>query len=118
MTAGESWRTEALQMPASTALSQHDRAYLNGEHGPGAQLAMRVLVAVANAMDAPTLIDVHSAHVDGCLYVGAVSIDFVKALVDGGARGRYPPRSTSARLICGTRNTGMALRTWRHMPGS
>jgi len=90
MTAGESWRTEALQMPASTALSQHDRAYLNGEHGPGAQLAMRVLVAVANAMDAPTLIDVHSAHVDGCLYVGAVSIDFVKALVDGGARVSVP----------------------------
>ena len=77
-------------MPASTALSQHDRAYLDGEHGPGAQLAMRVLVAVANAMDAPTLIDVHSAHVDGCLYVGAVSIDFVKALVDGGARVSVP----------------------------
>ena len=90
MTAGESWRTEVLQMPASTALSQHDRAYLDGERGPGAQLAMRVLVAVANAMDAPTLIDVHSAHVDGCLYVGAVSIDFVKALVDGGAQVSVP----------------------------
>ena len=51
---------------------------------------MRVLVAVAQSMDAPTLIDVHSAHVDGCLYVGAVSIDFVKALVDGSARVSVP----------------------------
>ncbi len=77
-------------MSASTTLSEADWAYLNGEHGPGAQLAMRVLVAVAKSMDAPTLVDVHSAHVDGCLYVGSVSIDFVRALVDGSARVSVP----------------------------
>ena len=77
-------------MSASTTLSEADWAYLNGEHGPGAQLAMRVLVAVAKSMDAPTLVDVHSAHVDGCLYVGSVSIEFVRALVDGSARVSVP----------------------------
>jgi predicted aconitase len=77
-------------MSASTTLSEADWAYLNGEHGPGAQLAMRVLVAVAKSMGAPTLVDVHSAHVDGCLYVGSVSIDFVRALVDGSARVSVP----------------------------
>jgi hypothetical protein len=34
-------------MSASTMLSEADWAYLKGEHGPGAQLATRVLVAVA-----------------------------------------------------------------------
>ena len=77
-------------MSASTMLSEADWAYLKGEHGPGAQLAMRVLVAVAKSMNAPTLVDVHSAHVDGCLYVGSVSIDFVRALVDGSARVSVP----------------------------
>ena len=91
MTAGESPADGGLCRCRHRLHSvEHDRAYLNGEHGPGAQLAMRVLVAVAKAMDAPTLVDVHSAHVDGCLYVGAVSIDFVKALVDGGARVSVP----------------------------
>jgi predicted aconitase len=77
-------------MAVSTTLSKEDWAFLKGEHGPGAQLAMRVLVAVAKSMDAPNLIDVHSAHVDGCLYVGSVSVDFVRALVDGGASVSVP----------------------------
>ena len=34
--------------------------------------------------------DIESAHVDGCLYVGSVSIDFARALVDGGARVSVP----------------------------
>jgi predicted aconitase len=74
----------------AVALSDRDRAYLAGDHGDGAALAMRVLVAVAEAMGAPYLVDIASAHVDGCLYVGPVSIDFVKALVGGGASVAVP----------------------------
>ena len=53
-------------------------------------LAMRVVVAVATAMRAPRLVDIVGAHVDGCLYVGPVSIDFARRLVDGGARVSVP----------------------------
>ncbi len=72
------------------ALSDRDSEYLHGRHGRGAALAMRVLVAVAESMGAPNLVDIESAHVDGCLYVGPVSIDFVRALVDGDARVAVP----------------------------
>lgn len=80
-------------MPPATphvALSDEDESYLRGEHGSGAALAMRVLVAVATSMGAPRLVGIESAHVDGCLYVGPVSIDFARALVDGGAQVGVP----------------------------
>ncbi|WP_024804209.1 aconitase X catalytic domain-containing protein [Nocardia sp. BMG51109] len=79
-------------MTASPALvlDARDRSYLAGDHGPGAALAMRVLVAVARAMGAERLIDIDSAHVDGCIYIGPVSIDFARRLVEGGAKVSVP----------------------------
>ena len=73
----------ALRAPRPT-LSERDRDCLRGEFGDGVALAMRVVLAVATAMRAPRLIDIDGAHVDGCLYVGPVSIDFARRLVDGG----------------------------------
>ena len=71
-------------------LSDRDRATLNGEDGEGAAFAMRTLVAFAQAVGAPALIDITAAHIDGCLYHGQVSLDFVNRLVDGGGRVRVP----------------------------
>jgi len=71
-------------------LTDQDARYLRGERGTGAALAMRVVLAVAASMGASRLVDIESAHVDGCLYVGSVSIDFARALVDGGARVSVP----------------------------
>lgn len=51
---------------------------------------MRTLVAFAAAVGAPSLIDISRAHIDGCLYHGQVSLDFVDRLVAGGARVRVP----------------------------
>jgi predicted aconitase len=75
---------------SDVALSHTDEQFTRGERGAGAALAMRVLVAVARSMGAARLVDIESAHVDGCLYVGPVSIDFVRALVDGSATVRIP----------------------------
>lgn len=66
-------------------LSEMDRARLAGDHGEGLALAMRVLVRVAEAMGAESLLDVTSAHVDGCLYHGRAGLDFVRALLRDGA---------------------------------
>lgn len=79
-----------MGMAVDVALSDTDQQFLRGDHGPGAAMAMRVLLAVARAMGAPRLVDVESAHVDGCYYIGPVSTDFVSALVDGNARVRVP----------------------------
>ena len=53
-------------------LDDADEAMLEGEHGPACALAMRMVVAVANGMRAPRLLDITGAHVDGCIYYGRV----------------------------------------------
>lgn len=51
---------------------------------------MRIVLGLARAMGADQLLDVRSAHVDGCLYHGQVSLDFAERLVTGGARVAIP----------------------------
>ena len=72
------------------SLSAADRAMLHGELGQACSMAMRLIVGAARAMSAPALIDVTSAHVDGCLHHGQVSLDFVDRLVAGGGQVRVP----------------------------
>jgi predicted aconitase len=72
------------------ALSRLDEALLAGERGPAAAFAMRLLCRFAGALDAPCLIDCTQAHVDGCLYHGQVSLDFVEGMVAGGGRVAVP----------------------------
>jgi predicted aconitase len=71
-------------------LSQDDRAMLDGSLGGAAQLAMRILVEMANVWQAERLIDVTSAHIDSCLYHGRAGLDFADRLVEGGAKTVVP----------------------------
>jgi hypothetical protein len=59
---------------------------LNGELGPGAKLAMELLVATAPASGAAALLDIVGAHIDGCLYHGRAGLDFARTLADFGAQ--------------------------------
>jgi predicted aconitase len=68
------------------ALSDYDQALLAGDRGEAAALAMRVLIRSAAVMGADALIDIESAHIDGCLYHGRASLDFVETLVRGGGK--------------------------------
>ncbi|WP_250516164.1 aconitase X catalytic domain-containing protein [Caballeronia sp. INDeC2] len=71
-------------------LSPRDTAMLEGDLGDGLALAMRIVAATARVMDADTLIDISSAHIDGCLYHGAASLDFVARFVASGAKVAVP----------------------------
>ena len=51
-------------------LSGNDKAMLAGEMGEATQMAMRILVTMAGVYDAERLLDIESAHIDGCLYHG------------------------------------------------
>ncbi len=62
----------------------------DGAHGEACALAMRILLRSAALLGADSLIDIGSAHIDGCLYHGPVSLDFVDRLVAGGGRVRVP----------------------------
>jgi predicted aconitase len=74
----------------SLDLSPLDRELLSGAHGGGAAFAMRLLARFAEAVGALRFIDIEAAHVDGCLYLGRASLDFVLKLTDLGGKVRVP----------------------------
>lgn len=67
-------------------LTDDDRAMLGGERGEAAALAMRIVVDMARVWEAERLIDIASAHIDGCLYHGPTGVEFAERLIEGGAR--------------------------------
>lgn len=71
-------------------LTAEDEAKLAGAHGPGVAMAMRIVVALAQVSLAPRLIDIESAHIDGCLYHGQAGLDFAEKLVSLGAKVTVP----------------------------
>ncbi len=79
-------------------LSKRDRAMLEGTEGEATALAMRIVVEMAELARAERLIDIGSAHVDGCLYHGLAGLDFAERLVAGGARVRVPTTLNVATL--------------------
>jgi predicted aconitase len=74
----------------SLKLTASDEALRNGEGGAAAAAAMAILTAFSEALGAGALLDISRAHIDGCLYHGQVSLDFVDKLVAGGGRVRVP----------------------------
>lgn len=71
-------------------LEPRDQAILDGEHGPAAALAMRVVVRTAESMQADRLLDITGAHIDSCLYHGQAGLDFAQRLADDGAQVSVP----------------------------
>jgi len=63
---------------------------LRGDSGEAAAFAMQILAAFSRAVGASSLLDISRAHIDGCLYHGQASLDFVERLVAGGGRVRVP----------------------------
>ncbi|WP_445680341.1 aconitase X [Radicibacter daui] len=71
-------------------LDARDEALLAGDEGPAAAFAMRLLRQFAEAVEATHFIDAEAAHIDGCLYLGAASLDFVEHLAALGGKVRVP----------------------------
>jgi predicted aconitase len=74
----------------SLELSPFDHELVSGAHGAGAAFAMRLLMRFAEAVGAPRFIDIEAAHVDGCLYLGRASLDFVERMRELGGKVRVP----------------------------
>jgi predicted aconitase len=71
-------------------LTPDEQAMRDGGHGPAIAFAMDILLRFAGAVGAPKLIPISQAHIDGCLYHGQVSLDFVERLVADGGKVRVP----------------------------
>ena len=67
-----------------------DRALLAGAYGDASAHAMKMLVAYGRILDADRFVSIASAHIDGCLYHGPSSTDFVRRFVDLGGRVLVP----------------------------
>ena len=80
------------QQPFASALqlSESDRALLDGRQGKAAQVAMQLVLRMAELQGASELLDVTQAHIDGCIYTGPASLRFAEQLVAWGARVRVP----------------------------
>lgn len=72
------------------ALTASDRAAVRGDHGKARQLAMKIVVQMAQLQKADSLIDVSQGHIDACVYNGPSSLHFANALVDSGAQVSVP----------------------------
>lgn len=67
-----------------------DQELLDGGFGAASAHAMALLVRYGEVFGAERFISVDSAHIDGCLYHGPSSIDFVRRFVELGGRVRVP----------------------------
>jgi len=67
-------------------LTAQDRRMLEGEEGKAAQVAMQVVLRMAELQGATELIDVTQAHIDGCIYTGPASLRFAEQLVEWGGK--------------------------------
>lgn len=71
-------------------LTPNDRSMLSGQAGRATQLAMQVLLRMAEIQRAEALIDVTQVHIDACIYSGPSSLLFAQKLLEWGAGVRVP----------------------------
>ncbi|MDB6142936.1 MAG: hypothetical protein JWP80_1980 [Pseudomonas sp.] len=75
---------------SSVTLNPRDRELLAGAHGKAAQVAMQIILRVAELQGATELLDITQAHIDGCIYTGPASLRFAQQLVAWGAKVSVP----------------------------
>ena len=89
----------------SVKLSSQDSEFLEGHRGAAAQMAMRIVVRMADVVDAPQLMDISQAHIDGCGLLSDAGLEFAETLAAGGGRVSVPT----------TLNMGpLDLQNWEH----
>lgn len=91
----DAFRAVAARAPVQSSsdsieLNAQDLAMLAGDQGKAAQIAMQVVLQMAELQGASQLIDVTQAHIDGCIYTGPSSLRFAEQLVAWGAKVAVP----------------------------
>src|ERR687888_579223 len=71
-------------------LSDLDQQILDGRRGPATQLAMSILVRMADVYGACELMDISQAHIDSTIYLGDATLEFAERLASLGARVAVP----------------------------
>jgi predicted aconitase len=71
-------------------LTARDQSMLNGAQGPAPQLAMSILVRMAEVYGADVLMDISQAHIDSTIYLGDATLEFAERLASLGAKVAVP----------------------------
>lgn len=71
-------------------LTPEEQATAAGQDGEAAAMAMRIVAETGRIMGAASLVEITSAHIDGCLWHGDSGVEFAEKLVAGGGRVRVP----------------------------
>jgi predicted aconitase len=88
-------------------LTDYDHALLAGEHGPGSQMAMRIIVRMAAVYGAERLLDITAAHIDSTIFLGDATLEYAERLADLGAQVVVPSTSNVS---------GVDEHGWREWP--
>lgn len=91
------WCDDGLALPdaivhgfSAMALTPQDRAILAGAEGKCRQVALQIVLRMAELQGVTELIDVVQAHIDGCIYTGSASLRFAAQLRDWGGKVKVP----------------------------
>ncbi len=74
----------------SLKLSASDQSMLAGKHGPAPQMALEILVRMAEVYSANELLDISGAHIDSTIYIGDAGLEYAEHLAGLGARVAVP----------------------------
>ena len=88
-------------------LDDTDRSLLAGERGPGGQMAMRIIVRMAEVFGASELLDIASAHIDSTIFMGEATLEYAERLAGLGAQVAVPSTSNVS---------GVDEHGWREWP--
>lgn len=90
---------ESDPLTGKIELTPKDEALLSGAHGEAASAAMKILLEFAKVQEAPRLVDITQAHIDGCGYTGPASLAFVQRFLEmGDARVAVPTSMNSISI--------------------
>jgi predicted aconitase/predicted aconitase with swiveling domain len=71
-------------------LTEEEQMILEMKEENGISMAMKILARAAAIDDAPCLLEIKQAHIDGCTYIGPGGLQFAEKLVALGAKVRVP----------------------------
>ena len=72
------------------SLNDSDLNKLHGDQGPATQMAMSILVQMAEIFDAAELMNITGAHIDSTIYIGEAGLEYGERLASMGARVAVP----------------------------
>ena len=71
-------------------LTDADREMIEGRRGPAVQMAMSIVVQMAEVYGAAELMDITAAHIDSTIYIGEAGLEFAERLASLGAHVAVP----------------------------